>query len=571
MTETIMMTETITETTIETRPTLLLVDDVVANIDMLISALGEDYSVRVATDGAQALDSVKKALPDLILLDVMMPGIDGFEVCRRLKDDPATQDIPIIFITALNETLYKIKGFSLGAVDYVSKPFQIEEVRARVNAHLELRRQKQEIQCMARTLEEKVIARTEQLTAAISQLTAEIIERKKAVHVAEVAERIKIEFLANMSHEVRTPMNGVIGMIGLLLDTELDDEQRRYAEIVRSSGESLFGLINNIFDYSRIEAKKLVLEMLDFDLSSLLNDFTAMMAVHANEKGLKLLCSADPNVPTLLRGDPVRLRQILTNLVGNAFKFTNAGEVAISVSLEDESDEGVKRDDKESALLQFSVRDTGIGIPADKICLLFNKFSQVDSSTTRPYDGAGLGLAISKQLAEMMGGEVGVSCDHGNGSVFWFTARFAKQSAEVYAESLSPAILRYMRVLIVDSNATDRKFLTTEMTSLGMRPTEAQNGPDALQALYQALDRNDPIRIVMIDMQIPGMASEILGRVIQSDKRMADTRTIMLTSSLVTRGDARRFQDIGFAAYLTKPIQRQKLKEVLSLALESGV
>ena len=576
MTETI--TETITETTIETRPTLLVVDDVVTNIDMLLRALGEDYAVRVATDGAQALDSVKKVRPDLILLDVMMPGIDGFEVCRRLKDDPATQDIPIIFITALNETMYKVKGFSLGAVDYVSKPFQLEEVRARVNAHLELRRQKQEIirkneeiQGMARTLEEKVIARTEQLSDAICQLTAEIIERKKAVHAAEVADRIKIEFLANMSHEVRTPMNGVIGMIGLLLDTELDDEQRRYAEIVRSSGESLFGLINNIFDYSRIEAKKLVLEMLDFDLSSLLDDFTAMMAVHANEKGLELLCSADPDVPTLLRGDPVRLRQILTNLVGNAFKFTNAGKVTISVSLKDEGDGGVvKGDDKESALLQFSVRDTGIGIPADKICLLFNKFSQVDSSTTRQYDGAGLGLAISKQLAEMMGGEAGVSCDNGNGSVFWFTARLARQSAEVCAESLSPAILRDVRVLIADSSATDRKFLTT-MASWGMRPTEVQDGPDALNVLYHALDKRDPIRIVMIDMQIPGMSSEILGRVIQADKRMVNTQMIMLTSSLVTRDDARRFQDIGFAAYLTKPIQRRKLKEVLSIAIESGV
>ena len=575
------MTEAITETKIATgidrRPTLLVVDDVVTNIDMLLRALGEDYAVRVATDGAQALDSVKKLRPDLILLDVMMPGIDGFEVCRRLKDDPATQDIPIIFITALNETMYKIKGFSLGAVDYVSKPFQLEEVRARVNAHLELRRQKQEImrkneeiQCMARTLEEKVIARTEQLSAANCQLTEEIIERKKAVHAAEVAERIKIEFLANMSHEVRTPMNGVIGMIGLLLDTELDDEQRRYAEIVRSSGESLFGLINNIFDYSRIEAKKLVLEMLDFDLSSLLDDFAAMMAVHANEKGLELLCSADTDVPTLLRGDPVRLRQILTNLVGNALKFTSAGQVAISVSLEDDGG-GTKEGDKESVMLRFFVRDTGIGVPADKICLLFNKFSQVDSSNTRQYDGAGLGLAISKQLAEMMGGEAGVSCDNGNGSVFWFTARFAKQSAEVCAESLSPAILRDVHVLIADSSATDRKFLTTEMASWGMRPTEAQDGPDALNALYNALDKSDPIRIVVIDMQIPGMSSEILGRVIQADKRMVNTRMVMLTSSLVTRGDARRFQDIGFAAYLAKPIQRRKLKEVLSLALENGV
>ena len=575
------MTEAITETKIATgidrRPTLLVVDDVVTNIDMLLRALGEDYAVRVATDGAQALDSVKKLRPDLILLDVMMPGIDGFEVCRRLKNDPATQDIPIIFITALNETMYKIKGFSLGAVDYVSKPFQLEEVRARVNAHLELRRQKQEImrkneeiQCMARTLEEKVIARTEQLSDAICQLTAEIIERKKAVHAAEVADRIKIEFLANMSHEVRTPMNGVIGMIGLLLDTELDDEQRHYAEIVRSSGESLFGLINNIFDYSRIEAKKLVLEMLDFDLSSLLDDFAAMMAVHANEKGLELLCSADTDVPTLLRGDPVRLRQILTNLVGNALKFTSAGQVAISVSLEDDGG-GTKEGDKESVMLRFFVRDTGIGVPADKICLLFNKFSQVDSSNTRQYDGAGLGLAISKQLAEMMGGEAGVSCDNGNGSVFWFTARFAKQSAEVCAESLSPAILRDVHVLIADSSATDRKFLTTEMASWGMRPTEAQDGPDALNALYNALDKSDPIRIVVIDMQIPGMSSEILGRVIQADKRMVNTRMVMLTSSLVTRGDARRFQDIGFAAYLAKPIQRRKLKEVLSLALENGV
>ncbi len=499
----------------------------------------EGYRTAIVHTAAETLTFAREQLPTVIILDSIGAAGEGIDLCRSLKMEPVTTSIPLLFILSSHDLDWREKILEAGASDYILHPIVRQEALTRIGTVISNQ--------SARSLLD--------VSPPLLNSTGMEVQRSN---------NIKNEFLARINHEIRTPMNGVIGMTNLLLESPLSTEQREYAETIHHSGQILLSLLNDLLDFSGIKSGQLTFERLDFDLRVTLDEISQLLALPARQKGLEWICLVEPDVPSRLKGDPGRLRQIILKLAGNAMKFTATGEVSLKVAVESEDDC--------SARLLFSVMDTGVGIAADLIGTIFDAFTEEDGSYTPKNGGAGLGLTIARLLAQAMGGQMGAESKKGQGSTFWFTVPFEKQSpltdiepCRDYSGDLSAQDLSCLRILVVDHQESNRNVLSQMMTSWHCRFQVVADGETALETMQDGLLQGDPFGIILIDMHMEGMDGETLGRKIKEDARFRDT-TLVMMAQVGFRGDAERLEKIGFSAYLTMPLNSSLIYDCLATA-----
>jgi len=545
------------------KPLILIIDDIPANVEALGEVLVNDYDVQFALSGSKGLELVRQQAPDLILLDVMMPEMDGYAVFAELARDPKTSKIPVIFVTAYSDADNETRALAAGAVDFIHKPINPVVVCSRVKSHLALKCHELELERLNGELENRVKERTYELEERTRQVEALNIALEQRAIQAEAANIAKRHFLGNMSHELRTPLNAIIGFTGLLQNQVADKGQlEKLARIARSANH-LDAIVNDIFDFSNLEAGNLIRTTTDFELKTVIKEVSDIIEPAACAKKLVYTTEIDPSVPGILKGDAAKLKQVLVNLLGNAVKYTHEGSVCIRVLL--------KRASVDDVDLRFEVQDTGIGIEPSKLNSIFEPFVQADNTLTRQFGGVGLGLSINRKLIEMVGGKMGVASEVGKGSSFWFTMSFklGKPQTKLVPPYLTPletlkAHHAKAKVLLVDDDFITQEIFQEVLGEAGLLVDTANDG---LEAVSMVVDHR--YDLILMDVEMPLMGGVDAALKIRSLPGWGQTAIIAISGNGYDEVKDRCIK-AGMNAFLVKPVPLEILYQELDKWLNTG-